>query len=140
MKKILFSISLILIIQLSATSQELPLTVAEKSDYTATSTHAEVLQFIKDVNHNSPILGIEYFATTTYGKKLPLLIVADPLPESPEDLKNDDRVVVYIQANIHAGEIEGKEGSLMLLRDLLHTNYAKVLKDVVVLIIFLYLN
>ena len=43
--------------------------------------------------------------------------------------------MVYIQANIHAGEVEGKEASLMLLRDLLHTEYSKILRDVVVLIV-----
>ncbi len=135
MKKIVLSIALLFAMQLTAISQQLPLTIAEKSDYKTTSTYAEVMDFIKEVNHQSSILGIEYFATTTYGKKLPLLIIADPLPQSPDDLKNDDRVVVYIQANIHSGEVEGKEGSLMLLRDLLHTKYAAILKDVVVLIV-----
>ncbi len=135
MKRIILSIVISFAIQLTVTSQQLPLTIAEKSDYKTTSTYAEVMDFIKEVNHHSPILGIEYFATTTYGKKLPLLIIADPLPQSPDDLEDDNRVVVYIQANIHSGEVEGKEGSLMLLRDLLHTKYADILKEVVVLIV-----
>ena len=38
---------------------------------------------------------------------------------SSNDLaKADKRMVVYIQANIHAGEVEGKEASLMLARDI----------------------
>lgn len=135
MKKLILSFTLLLTLQTIVMSQQLPLTVAEKSNYKTTATYAEVLDFIKEVTKDSQNIGIEYFATTTYGKKLPLLIIADPLPLNPEDLKNDNRVVVYIQANIHAGEVEGKEGSLMLLRDLLYTKYASILKDVVVLIV-----
>lgn len=135
MKEIILGLSSLFIFNIAVISQQLPLTIAEKSDYKTTATYAEVMDFIKEVTKDAKEIGIEYFATTTYGKKLPLLIVADPLPATPEDLKNDDRVVVYIQANIHAGEVEGKEGSLMLLRDLLHTKYAEVLKDIVVLIV-----
>ncbi|MBU1012295.1 MAG: M14 family metallopeptidase [Bacteroidetes bacterium] len=135
MKKTIMSITLMLAISLSLISQQLPLTVAEKSDYKSTSTYAEVIAFIKDLNASPSQMKIEYFATTTYGKELPLLIIADPMPQGPADLKNDNRVVVYIQANIHAGEVEGKEGSLMLVRDLLNTKYASILKDVVVLVV-----
>jgi hypothetical protein len=135
MKKYISTSLFLLISSFALFSQQLPLTVAEESNYKTTSTYAEVMDFIKDVNHDSKNIGIEYFATTTFGKKLPLLIIADPLPLSPADLKNDDRAIVYIQANIHSGEVEGKEGSLMLLRDLLHTKYSKILKDVVVLIV-----
>jgi len=108
-------------------------TVAEKSNYTSTSTYADVMQYISTLE-NSPLLSIESFATTTEGKKLPLLIIADPMPEIPADLKNDDRIVVYIQANIHAGEVEGKEAAQILARDLLNNKYPEILKDVIVLI------
>lgn len=108
-------------------------TAAEKSDYTSTSTYADVIQFISTLE-NSPLLRIESFATTTEGKKLPLLIIANPMPESPLDLKDDDRIVVYIQANIHAGEVEGKEATQMFARDILNEKYPGVLEDVVLLI------
>jgi hypothetical protein len=62
------------------------------------------------------------------------LIVANPLPKSPKDLVNDKRIVVYIQANIHAGEVEGKEAVLMYVRDLLSEKNAEILKNVVLLV------
>jgi dipeptidyl-peptidase-4 len=42
--------------------------------------------------------------------------------------------VVYIQANIHAGEVEGKEASMMLARDLVDGLNNEILKKVVILI------
>jgi hypothetical protein len=117
----------------SATGQFDIQTVAEKSNYTSTSTYADVMQFISDLE-SSPLLRIESFATTIEGKKLPLLIIADPMPKSQADLKNDNRIVVYIQANIHAGEVEGKEAALMLARDILNNKYPGILDDIVLLI------
>ncbi len=108
-------------------------TVAERSNYTTTSTYEDVMQYIGTLE-SSPLLRIESFATTIEGKKLPLLIIADPMPESPTDLKNGDRIVVYIQANIHAGEVEGKEAAQMLARDILNNTYPGLLDDVVLLI------
>ena len=109
-------------------------TIAEKSDFTSTSTYADVMQFIKQLE-NSPLLLVDTFAVTTEGKQLPLLILADPMPEGPSALKNDDRIVVYIQANIHAGEVEGKAAVQMLARDILNGKYPGLLDDVVVLLV-----
>jgi hypothetical protein len=68
------------------------------------------------------------------GRDIPLLVLGNPLPSSPLDLKNDKRIVIYIQANIHAGEVEGKEASLMYARDILKDKNSMVLKNCVILI------
>jgi hypothetical protein len=67
------------------------------------------------------------------GREIPLVIVGDPVPSSPQDLRNDDRAVVYIQGNIHAGEVEGKEASLMLIRDILQQEKPPYLDRLVIL-------
>ena len=72
--------------------------------------------------------------TSAEGRDIPLLIIGNPLPDSPEDLVNDKRIVVYIQANIHAGEVEGKEASLMFARDILKEKNSPLLDNVILLI------
>jgi hypothetical protein len=88
-------------------AQDRLLTTAERSNYQSTSTYKEVISFIDALAKNSPFARLESFATSVEGRKIPLLIIANPIPGGPEDLVNDDRIVVYIQGNIHAGEIEG---------------------------------
>ena len=117
-----------LLLFFAASGQYEILTTAEKSDYASTSTYQDVMQFIHSLE-NSPILKTDYFATTVEGKELPLLIIADPLPEHPGDLNDDSRMVVYLQANIHAGEVEGKEATQMLARDLVKGVYPNLLKN-----------
>lgn len=110
------------------------LTKAEYSDFSATSNYNDVMNFIRGLQKLSPYIRIEKIATSVEGRDVPLLIIANPLPVTPEDLHNDKRVVVYIQANIHAGEVEGKEATLMFARDLLSKKNPELLKNIVLLI------
>jgi zinc carboxypeptidase len=108
------------------------LTVAENSDYQSTSRYNDVVKFITQLKDTSPYIGIDTIATSIEGYQVPLLIIGNPLPQNPEEI--GDRLVIYIQANIHAGEVEGKEASQMLARELLDKPDSKLLENLVVLI------
>jgi hypothetical protein len=110
------------------------LTIAEKSDFTATSRYADVMDFIRSLQAESDLVRVETICTSPEGREVPLMIIGNPLPVSPRDLIGDNRLVVYIQANIHAGEVEGKEASLMLARDILRQDPPPYLDDLVLLI------
>ena len=129
-------VSLVILALLSAFSysQDKPLTKAEASDYAATSLYADVMGFIQELQQQSMRLRVETLGTSAEGRKIPLVIIGNPVPSSPQDLVHDERVVVYIQANIHAGEVEGKEAALMLVRDLALGGHPDYLDRVVVLI------
>jgi len=110
------------------------LTKAESSDYKATSDYSEVMSFIGELLKSSNHIRVENIARSVNGLEIPLLIIADPMPLNPEMLKDDKRIVLYIQANIHAGEVEGKEASLMFARDLLSMKNSEILRNVILLI------
>ena len=46
--------------------------------------------------------------------------------------------MIYLQANIHAGEVEGKEAALMLLRDLTLGSLKPLLDSVVLVVVPIY--
>jgi hypothetical protein len=95
-----------------------PLTLPESSDYHKTSTHADVLDFLRQVRQaGDPRVVVTNFGTSPEGRVLPLVIVADPSIRSAEEARDSGKPVIYVQANIHAGEVEGKEACLQLLRD-----------------------
>jgi len=116
-------------------SQNELVSIAEKSNYESTANYNDVMQFVKQLKKASKFVGVENIGFTHENKQIPLLIISNPLPKSPEDLKNDKRIVYYIQANIHAGEVEGKEAALMFARDILKPQYTELLKNVVILIV-----
>ena len=111
-----------------------PLTRAESSDYAATSRFADVIDFIKELQRQSSLIRVETLCTSTEGRKVPLLVIGDPPPSSPAELNRGDRQAVYFQANIHAGEVEGKEAALMLARDIVRGKTPAYLEKLVVLI------
>lgn len=134
MKKVLITCLTILFMEANVFCQVKFLTKAEKSDYSSTSDYNDVLNFIDQLLKSSPYIRIENIAVTAEGRNIPLLVIGNPLPKSPASLSNDKRIVVYVQANIHAGEVEGKEATLMFARDLLKDKDPEFLKNVVLLI------
>ena len=107
-------------------------TVAEKSNYTATSTHAEMVDFLEKLAKLSPLVRLGELGVTTEGRKLPLLILADPPIANAEEAAKSGKLVVFAMGNIHAGEVDGKEGLLILARDLALAKDRPLLKDLII--------
>ncbi len=131
---VIFAIVLMTAAVSSAASQETPVTKAEATEYKATSRYSDVIHFIEALQQQSLKLRVETLGISAEGRKIPLLVIGDPVPASPLELLYDDRLVVYIQAGIHAGEVEGKEAALMLARDLALESLSPYLDNVVLLI------
>ncbi len=134
MKHIIISILFLLNVIAVFSQTNSLFTVAEKTEFKSTSTHEDVMIFIEGLKKISNKIKVETIATTFEGREIPLLIIADPIPKSANEFKKDKRVVVYIQANIHAGEVEGKEATLMFARDLLLNPDKKIFDNVILLI------
>ena len=67
-----------------------------------------------------------------------MVIAAAPGVQGPADAQASGRVVVWLQANIHAGEVEGKEAAQMILRDLAFGPLRPLLDSLVILVVPIY--
>jgi murein tripeptide amidase MpaA len=72
------------------------------------------------------------------GRVIPYIIAARPLADAPARAARTGKPVIYLQANIHAGEVEGKEAALMLLRDLTLGSLRPLLDSVVLVVVPIY--
>src|ERR1700758_539872 len=97
----------------SAWSQSPPVTVAEKSDYHATSRHAEVVDFCEKLADQSKLVRLTDMGKSSEGRRLPMMIIAEPPVATPEEAAKSGKLVVLVIGNIHAGEVDGKEALLM---------------------------
>ncbi|MAZ92935.1 MAG: hypothetical protein CMF58_00815 [Lentimicrobiaceae bacterium] len=133
MKHILLLFLIIAITLSDASSQNQPLTVAESSNFMSTGEYNDVIKFISELQErNSKYLTIDTIGYSIQGNPIPLMIMGNPLPSNHNDI--GERLVVYLQANIHAGEVEGKEAVQMLARDLLKDPNSELMKNLVLLI------
>ena len=95
------------------------LTVAEKTDFRATSTLAETEVFLAKIAKAAPgTIRVSTFGTSGLGYFLPLVIVSSDGAFSPAEIKATGKPVLLIQSCIHAGEVDGKVATLMILRDI----------------------
>ncbi len=101
-----------------ARAQQLPLTTAERSGYTRTSTTADVSAFLDSLEAAGAPITVSTMGRSAEGRPLLFVIASDPRVTSPEEAARSGKLVVYLQANIHAGEVEGKEAVQILLREM----------------------
>jgi hypothetical protein len=115
------------------------LTQAERSGYSETSKHADVMAFIDGLRDlRSPLLQIGSFGTSPQGRDLPLLVLSSAGIRSPEQARELGRPVVLLQNGIHAGEVEGKEAALMVVRELLRGAEPGLLDRITLLVVPLF--
>ena len=116
-----------------AGAQSGPRTQAERTGYQETSSHASVQAFLDSLKLLGKPLAGGVMGKTTEGRDLPYVIVSRPLFSTPEAARRSGRPIVFVQGNIHSGEVEGKEALQALVRDLLLDARPNVLDSIVLI-------
>lgn len=95
-------------------------TVAERSGYTETSPNADVLAFCQELAKQKPErVWLTDYGTSKLGQKLPLIVLGTGgKAMTAKDARDSGKLIQFAFANIHAGEVDGKEALLALARDL----------------------
>ncbi|MGC4028901.1 MAG: M14 family metallopeptidase [Steroidobacteraceae bacterium] len=81
----------------------------------------------------SDLVHVTPFGYTFEGRALPLAVVGRVADASPAAVKASGLLRVYVEANIHAGEVEGKEAILALVRALAQGQHADWMQSMVLL-------
>ena len=113
------------------------LTRAEATDFIETSSYEDVMAFAEALAAGSDEIHLTNFGYTNEGRRLPLLVLGAP-DASPQAVLNTGKTRIYLQGNIHAGEVCGKEALQMLLRDYARGHYPSWADDLVLLIAPIY--
>jgi len=115
-----------------------PLTRAERTNFTETSRHADVVAFIDSLRTLGSGVHVTSLGRSGQGRDIPVVIASRPLVRTATEAKRLNRPIVFVQGNIHGGEVEGKEALLSLLRDLLVDRNENVLDSLVLVAVPLY--
>jgi len=115
-----------------------PRTRAEQTGYRETSHYADVGKFLDSLRKLQAPLAFGSIGKTTEGREIPYVIASRPLVATPSEAERLGRPIVYVQGNIHAGEVEGKDALLALLRDLTFSAMPNVLDSIVLIAVPIY--
>jgi murein tripeptide amidase MpaA len=112
-------------------------TPAEASGWLRTSTAAETQAYTEALaGSNLPCasrLTLSEYGKSEEGRPLTLVTVAEPSLGSLADVRESEKICVHVNANIHAGEVEGKECVQQLLREFAKGQHSELLKEAVLL-------
>ncbi len=109
-------------------------THAERTDYRETPRYNETIEFSRRLAASSNTIRFTGFGRSPQNRALPLLVAAKGDAFTPQAARKRNKVVVFVQACIHAGESDGKDAGLALLRDIGITKTREALLDRVVLL------
>jgi Zinc carboxypeptidase len=110
----------------------------ERTGGSETSTYADVLAFVDSLARLGAPIRVGTLGSSPEGRPLPYVIAARPMIDNPKDAELSGKPIVYVQGNIHSGEVEGKEAAQMILRDLTVGSLASLLDSVIVLMVPIY--
>ena len=119
------------------TADNLP-TRAERTDYIETSSYADVMSFLRTLDEASDMAHLETMGYTMEGRAIPLLVLGNVPDGSPETVMNSGLLRVYLQGNIHGGEVPGKEALQMIARSIVSGDSPDWLDTMVLLITPIY--
>jgi murein tripeptide amidase MpaA len=94
-------------------------TAAEASDYRTTPDYAGTIAYLNRIAAAAPRqVRIENFGKTGEGRDLKLVIASKDGVFDPAAIHASGRTILLVQNSIHAGEMDGKDACLALLRDI----------------------
>ncbi|MEW6004818.1 MAG: M14 family metallopeptidase [Stygiobacter sp.] len=110
-------------------------TYFEKSNFLSTPNYDETIKYFKALERNSPFIKLIPFGKTAQERTLYICVVSKEKAFTPAKAKKNNKPIILIQNGIHSGEIEGKDASMILLREILITKEKFNLIDNVTLLI-----
>ena len=107
------------------------ITDCEKSNFVKTPRFAETMAYFRKLADYSPMVNVTSFGTSPQGRDLSLVIVDKDGLQDPEKIRAKGRVIILIESCIHSGEPDGKDASMIFIRDMIvEKKNADILDDV----------
>ena len=94
-------------------------TPAERSQFKTTPSYADMHAYLQRLADAAPdTIHLSRFGVSPEGRDLMLVVASSGGESTPHAARASGKTILLVQSGIHAGEIEGKDAALMLLRDL----------------------
>lgn len=110
-------------------------TYFEKSNYLKSPQYDETIGYFKRIEEISPFASMSTIGFSPQGRELKCMIVSKDKAFTPAEAKQTGKPIILVINGIHSGEIEGKDASMLLLREILVTKEKEWMVENVILLI-----
>lgn len=111
------------------------ITPAEASGFQTTPDYLTTMRWLRKMDQQSDLVTMVSIGKSLQGRDINMVVVSADREFSPERISRSVKPLLLIQAGIHAGEIDGKDAGMMLLRDMVFGSKKKLLAGVNILFI-----
>ncbi len=112
------------------------ITYYETHGFNKTPRYEQTIEFCQLLAQNSNMLSYLSIGKSPQGRDIPLLIMDKDGLTNPKEIRAKGRSIILAEASIHAGEPDGKDAGLMLIRDIvIYNKYKSILDSVSLLFI-----
>jgi hypothetical protein len=110
-------------------------TWAERTEYRETPDYDATVRYLRQLQAGTSAVDVQFFGTSPQGRPMPLLVVSKDRAFTPEAARATGKPIILLLCGIHAGEIEGKDAALELMRDMAVLNWERASLDQVILLV-----
>ena len=110
-------------------------TRAERTGYRQTANYEETMRYCRQIEGASRWVKVTSYGVSPQGRDLPLVILSKDRAFTPAAARATGKPVILIHNGIHSGEIEGKDASLALMRDIAALRTREELLDHAILLV-----
>jgi hypothetical protein len=136
MKKVLTTLIILALTSLTNSQNKSGwLTYFEKSNFFGSPDYATTMEYFQKLTDASENADFIAFGVSPQGRELKALIAAKGKAFTPQLARKQHKSIILIENGIHSGEIEGKDASMLLLREILITKEKENLLDSSVIIV-----
>lgn len=93
-------------------------TPGELTGLTESPSYEETMAWLEKLDENSPYITMIPIGLSEQGRAIQMLIVSKNQEFTADEIARSKKPLILFQAGIHAGEIDGKDAGMMLLRDI----------------------
>jgi hypothetical protein len=111
------------------------ITPCETSGLQRTPRYDETIAWLRRLADAAPEIDMLSLGKSPEGRDIWMMVASSELAFTPETLRAAGKPTLLAQAGIHAGEIDGKDAGMMLLRDLAFGSKRDLLQQVNVLFV-----
>ena len=111
------------------------ITSTEQSDFVQTPSYAETMRWFDKLCAASDVMEMLTVGQSANGRKIEMVIASLDKTFDKAALRSSSKPLLLVQAGIHAGEIDGKDAGMMLLRDIAFGNKRELINNVNLLFI-----
>jgi murein tripeptide amidase MpaA len=105
------------------------ITPAETSGFDTTPSYDETVAWLRRVEKADKRVRLVSLGRSPMGRDIWMAVASKDRAFTPESAKKSGKAIVFFQAGIHSGEIDGKDAGMMLLRDIVIRGTKKDLLD-----------